>query len=159
MNESQRAELIARYKDGHRVVTEALSGASEAELDAHPVPGEWSAREVVHHLADSETTSAIRLRRLLAEELPVIYGYDQDVYAVILRYNLRDLTPALEQFRTVRATTSQILGAMSDEDWKRPGWHSEHGLYTAETWLDIYAVHAHNHAGQIRRLREALQKK
>jgi hypothetical protein len=48
---------------------------------------------------------------------------------------------------------------MSDEDWKRPGWHTEHGLYTAEMWLDIYSVHAHNHAAQIRRLREALGKK
>ena len=159
VTKNSRQEKIAQYAAGYDEVTKALAGFPREGLVAHPIPGKWSACEIVHHLADSESISAIRLRRLLAEELPVIYGYDQDVYAVILRYNLRDLTPALEQFRAVRATTSQILSAMSDEDWKRPGWHSEHGLYTAETWLDIYAVHAHNHAGQIRRLREALQKR
>jgi hypothetical protein len=45
---------------------------------------------------------------------------------------------------------------MSDEDWQREGTHSESGSYTAENWLTIYAAHAHNHAAQIRRLRDAL---
>ncbi len=45
---------------------------------------------------------------------------------------------------------------MSDEDWSRCGWHSESGLYSAETWLRIYADHAHNHAEQIVRLQGAL---
>ncbi len=44
---------------------------------------------------------------------------------------------------------------MSDADWSRAGTHSESGRYTAEDWLRIYADHAHNHAAQIRRLREA----
>ena len=47
---------------------------------------------------------------------------------------------------------------MSEEDWQRAGWHTEHGLYTPTTWLQIYAVHAHNHAGQIARLKAALTK-
>jgi hypothetical protein len=158
MSKNDRQEKIAHYAAGYNEVAGALEGFPRDALVAHPIPGKWSACEIVQHLADSEAISAIRLRRLLAEEHPVIVGYDQEVYAVILRYNLRDMQPALDQFRAVRATTTQLLGAMSDEDWKRPGWHTEHGLYTAETWLDIYSVHAHNHAAQIRRLREALKK-
>src|SRR5438270_13545620 len=61
---TERRALIDRYAHGHQAVLEALSGATDAELDARPAEG-WSAREVVHHLADSEMTSAIRLRRLL----------------------------------------------------------------------------------------------
>ena len=88
----------------------------------------------------------------------MIQGYDQEAWAVLLRYNLRDHAPALELFRAVRANTSQILNEMSDGDWKRTGWHTESGLYSATTWLQIYAVHAHNHAGQIARLKAALAK-
>jgi hypothetical protein len=153
-----RQEKIAQYAAGYAEVAQALEGFPREALVAHPIPGKWSACEIVHHLADSETISGIRLRRLLAEEYPVIAGYDQEVFAVILRYNLRDLQPAIDQFRAVRATTLQLLNAMSDEDWTRPGWHNEHGLYTADTWLDIYSMHAHNHAAQIRRLHEALKK-
>jgi hypothetical protein len=154
-----RGDKIAQYTQGFREVAEALEGFPHESLVAHPLPGKWSACEIVHHLADSESISALRLRKLLAEEYPVLDAYDQDVYAVILRYNLRDLEPALAQFRAVRENTGPLLEAMSEEDWQRPGWHTEHGVYTAETWLDIYSVHAHNHAAQIRRLREALSRR
>ena len=133
--------------------------AYAASIAAHPIPGKWSAREIVQHLGDSEITSAIRLRRLMSEEYPVIQGYDQETYAILLRYNLRDHGPAFEAFKAARETTTQILREMTDEDWTRRGWHTEMGLYTAQTWLEIYAVHAHNHAGQIDRLREALLEK
>ena len=158
MSKNGRQEKVAQYAAGYDEVEKALHGFPHEALVAHPITGKWSACEIVHHLADSETISGIRLRRLLCEEYPVIAGYDQEVFAVILRYNLRELQPALDQFRATRAATTQILGAMSEEDWKRPGWHTELGLYTAETWLDIYSVHAHNHAAQIRRLHEALKK-
>ena len=72
-----RQALIDQYCEGPGVVTAALAGATDEELDARPAPNEWSAREVVHHLADSEATSYIRIRKLLAEDDPVIYGYDE----------------------------------------------------------------------------------
>jgi hypothetical protein len=156
MTSEDRNRLIAQYAAGYKEVHAALEGFPAAALTAHPFPGKWSAREIVHHLADSESFSAQRLRKLLSEEHPVIQGYDQDAWAVLLRYNLRDHAPALELFRAVRATTAQLLPEMTDEDWKRAGWHMESGLYTASTWLQIYAVHAHNHAAQIARLKAAL---
>ncbi len=158
MTSDERHKLISQYAAGYDEVAKSLHGFPAAAMVAHPFPGKWSAREIVHHLADSESTSALRLRKLLSEEHPVIQGYEQEAYAVLLRYNLREHAPALELFRAARATTAQLLHEMTDEDWKRAGWHSESGLYTAETWLRIYAVHAHNHAAQIARLREALAK-
>lgn len=156
MTPEERQQLIARYADGYAEVSRALEGLSEADLSAHPLPGKWSAREIVQHLADSESISAQRLRKLLVEAHPIIQGYDQEAWAIRLRYNQRDLAPALEAFRAARATTLQLLQAMSAEDWGRGGWHTESGPYSAETWLQIYAAHAHNHAAQIRRLRAAL---
>ena len=158
MDATTRQALIAKYVEGCQVVSDALSGVTDPELDARPAPGKWSAREIVHHLADSEMTSAIRLRRLLAEERPVIHGYDQDAFATRLRYAGRDISPALDALRSARATTLQLLKSMSDEEWRAAGWHTEIGLYTAERWLEIYAEHAHGHAEQIRRLRAALSK-
>ena len=157
MNQEERNELIARYGAGYDEVVDALQGFPTELLTAHPSPGKWSAREIVHHLADSEGTSAIRLRRLLTEERPLIQGYDQDNFAIRLRYNEREIEPALEAFRSARATTAQILNLMTEADWNREGEHSESGRYTPEHWLEIYASHAHNHAAQIRRLRDALR--
>jgi hypothetical protein len=154
MTESKRKELIEKYKDGYRVVAEALAGIEDSQLDTHPAPGKWSPREIVHHLADSEMTSAIRLRLLLAEDRPAIHGYDQDEFARKLYYD-RPYQKSLEAFRFARETTAEILERMTPAEWAREGTHSEHGRYTVERWLEIYAEHAHNHAQQIRAAREA----
>lgn len=158
MTNEERQELIEQYKAGYTEVIRSLEGFDEESLSAHPIPGKWSAREVVQHLADSEMSSAIRLRKLLTEDDPQIQGYDQEFYAKSLRYNERPVEPALDALRSARATTGQILDQMSDADWSRAGTHSESGRYTAEDWLRIYAAHAHNHAAQIRRLRAEMQK-
>ena len=153
-----RRKLIDQYKDGYRAVAEALVGATDEELDAHPAPGKWSAREIVHHLADSEMTAAVRLRLLLAVDRPQIVGFDQDDFARRLHYD-RPIEASLDAFKTARRTTAEILDRMTDPEWAREGTHTEHGRYTVERWLDIYAKHAHNHADQIRLARAAGRKK
>ena len=152
MDAQTRKGLIDRYKDGYRQVADALAGATDAELDAHPALGKWSAREIVHHLADSEMTSAIRLRRLIAEDEPRIDGYEEAEYARRLYYD-RPIQPSLDAFKAARATTADILERMTEGEWQRRGTHSESGPYSVERWLELYAAHAHNHADQIRRAR------
>jgi len=156
MTPEERKALIAKYAAGYEEVVNALDGFPADSLGAHPIPGKWSAREIVHHLGDSETTSAGRLRKLLVEDNALIQGYDQEAFATALRYNERDMAPALEAMRYARESTVQLLDLMTEDDWKRAGTHSESGPYSTEDWLRIYAMHAHNHAAQIRRLREAL---
>ncbi len=156
MTPEERSKLIAQYAAGYDEVVKALEGFPAENLGAHPIPGKWSAREIVHHLGDSESTSAIRLRKLLVEDSPTIEGYDQDQFATKLRYNDRDMQPALEAFRSSRETTVQLLSLMTEDDWKRAGVHTESGPYSAEKWLVIYADHAHGHASQIKRLKDAL---
>ena len=158
MTNEERQQLIARYRGGFDEVTQSIEGITDEDLRARPLAGKWTACEIVHHLADSEMNGAIRLRKLLTEEGTQIQGYDQEIFAARLRYNERDIAPALEAFRAARATTSQILDTMTEDDWAREGTHTESGRYTAEDWLRIYAAHAHNHAAQIRRLREEMGK-
>ncbi|MDQ3526032.1 MAG: DinB family protein [Chloroflexota bacterium] len=156
MDDDRRGKLIEQYRDGYRVITEALEGITNTEMDAREGSQEWSPREIIHHLADSEMTSAIRLRRLLAEETPEIIGYDQEAYARILYYD-RPIEPSLEAFRYARESTAQLLERMTDVEWERAGTHSESGVYSVEGWLEIYAVHAHEHADQIRRARAMVE--
>lgn len=157
MTSAERQQLIKQYELGFDEVERALADFPREQLTARPIPGKWSAAEIVHHLADSEMRAALRLRQLLTEDRPVIQNYDQELYAARLNYNTRDLAPALEAFRGARSTTAQLLAHMADADWAREGVHPEHARYTADNWLEIYAAHAHNHAAQIRRLHEALR--
>jgi hypothetical protein len=142
---------MRRYRDGHRAVVDALEGVTDEELD-RSASGEWTPRMIAHHLADSEMMSAIRLRRLIAEDTPVIHGYDEVAFARTLTSD-RPIQPSLEAMRWARESTAQILERLSDDDWRRVGTHSESGPYSVEGWLEIYAKHGHDHAEQIKRSR------
>jgi hypothetical protein len=157
MDQDERKKLIAMYRDGYAAVVEALLKITPEELEARRAPGRWNAREIVHHLADSEMTSAVRLRRLLAEDRPQIQGYDQDEFARKLHYD-RPHETSLELFKYARLATAELLERLQPADWLREGTHSESGPYSVETWLTIYAQHAHRHARQIREARGAAQK-
>ena len=158
MRTNDRKKLIDQYKDGYRVIAEALTGATEEELDRRPAPEKWSVREIVHHLADSEMTAAMRLRLLIATERPQIVGFDQDEFGRRLYYD-RPIEASVDAFKSARRTTAEILERLTEEQWAREGTHSEHGRYTVERWLEIYAKHAHNHAEQIRVARGEARKK
>ncbi len=153
MDTDTRRQLIEKYKGGHRVVTDALKGLKDRDCDAR-LPGKWSIREIVHHLADSEMLAAVRLRRLVAEDRPGIRATDVGGYVRRLFYD-RPVQNSLELFRVVRASTAEILDRMTDADWAREGVHSETGRFTAEKWLEVFSQHAETHAEQIKRTRTA----
>jgi hypothetical protein len=158
MQPEERAQLIGQYTDGYRVVAQALLKITPGELDARPGPGKWSARQIVHHLADSEMTAAVRFRLLVAEDGPTIKGYDQDRFAGRLHYE-RPHEASLELFRAARAATVELMGCLTEADWLREGTHSEMGRFGLDTWLRVYGPHAHRHADQIRVARGAAVKK
>jgi hypothetical protein len=145
-----RAALLERFASGADDVTEAVAGASDDDLDRRPPSGEWTAREIVHHVADSESMAYIRLRRLIAEDQPIIHGYDEPEWARRLHYD-RPIEASLAVARAVRAASLELLRSLTPAEWERSGTHSESGAYSVDRWLAIYAEHSHEHADQIRR--------
>ena len=81
MTREERAALIKKYSEGYEEVVRSLDGIAPLSMTARPLEGKWSAAEIVHHLADSEMTSAIRIRLLISQDHAVINGYDQDCFA------------------------------------------------------------------------------
>jgi hypothetical protein len=154
MDTGRRRALIEQYRGGVAVVERTLEGISEQELDRTPA-GEWSPRMVVHHLADSETNSYLRLRKLLAESDPQIQGYDEAEFARVLHYD-RPIETSLAVFKAVRDSSSELLDRLSDHDWAKAGTHSESGVYSVDGWLETYADHALAHADQIARARSGV---
>jgi DinB superfamily len=103
MTSAERVELIDRYKQGYAEVATALAGIAAEELNWKPAKSEWSAREVVHHLADSEMIAAVRLRRMLIADDAQLWRYDPDELAVRFTYAERPLEAAMALFQSVRA--------------------------------------------------------
>jgi len=147
----ERDALIEAYASGSDRLEAAIARMPEMARSWRPGPGRWTGHEVVCHCADSEMNAALRIRYLLAEEKPVLQGYDQDRWATVLDYASHPLALALAAVHIARAHTTALLHRVPDSAWSRSGTHTESGAYSAEKWLQTYAEHLETHARQIER--------
>jgi hypothetical protein len=154
---ADRAELLERFRRGPEVVAAALTGAAGSEVDYQPAPDEWSVRQIVAHLADSEIVGTTRFRRTIAEDNPAIEWYDEKAWAEKLDYARRKYSASLETFRRIRSENYDLLNGLAEEAWTRPCAHTKFGPMTLYGLLKTYAEHAESHAMQIRRVREAFK--
>ncbi len=145
------AESIRAYREATELFLVVASALAEDDLDRQPPePDGWTPRMVIHHVADSETNSYVRLRRLLAEPAgTTIQGYDEAQWARALHYD-RPVALSLAVFRAVRDSSAELLDLITPADLARAGVHTDSGPYTLADWLDTYVAHARDHAEQIR---------
>ena len=109
--------------------------------------GEWTAVEVVGHLADSGEIFAERVRRCIEEDRPTLQSFDQDALAAERQNATRD---PMELSRRLTAAHRQIVQLLTaPERRSRPGIHSEHGELDAGHFGAYQAQHAHEHAGEL----------
>src|SRR3990172_6583075 len=137
----ERDRLIRRYAEGPAKLRAALAAVPAEAMQWRPAPGEFSVHEIVCHCADSETNAAARIRYLVAEEKPLILGYDPDNWAAAFDYHSHPLEAALATVDAVRANTVPLLQRLPDSAWDKEATHTESGRYTGIGWLLIYAAH------------------
>ena len=149
--------LIDEYVAGPELLRESIAGMTGVELDAAPVPGKWSTRQVICHLADFEPVYADRMKRVIAEDSPMILGGNPDLFASRLAYAERDLEEELQLITAVRRHVGRILHTISPSDFERQGIHSESGPISLETLLRNITRHIPHHVQFIAEKRAALR--
>ena len=153
MTREERDALVDRYRDGADAFRAALSDLEDAELDERPIDGEWTVREIAHHLADSELNSAVRLRRLIAEDEPVLQGYDETTFVRRLHVT-RAADRQLDRRRRGRSRVDADRSSRRSRRTNGPGRGRtpSRGRTRVEAWLLDYANHPWDHAEQARRV-------
>lgn len=138
-------DLLKQYEKGPDLLKTAVAGVREDQFDQIPVPGKWSIRQVVCHIADFEPVYADRMKRVLVEDNPTMFGGDPDVFAAGLHYEKRSVHEELELISVVRRQMAVILRSTDIEDFQRTGVHSEAGPLTLETLLERITRHIPHH--------------
>ncbi|MEX0728640.1 MAG: DinB family protein, partial [Planctomycetaceae bacterium] len=123
---------------------------------AKPIPGTWSTLEVVCHIADFEPVYADRMKRILAEHLPVVFGGNPDQFAANLAYDARDPAEELELIDVVRQQMARILRTLGPSDFDRVAIHSVAGPMSIEALLHRITGHIPHHVKFIEEKRRAM---
>jgi uncharacterized damage-inducible protein DinB len=151
-NREERNSKIAEIRDAPPIIRAAVQGLNDEQLDTPYRDGGWTARQVVHHLADSHANAYLRFRWLATEDYPTIKTYDQDVWAALPDSRL-PVGSSLKLLEGLHERWVAFLELLPDEAWSRRGMHPERGEVTIDDLLEIYADHGAHHAGQITDLR------
>jgi hypothetical protein len=156
MSFSRKADLIQAFLDGPLEVRRVVAGLTAEQLQARPVPGRWSTLEVVCHLVDSDQAWCHRMKRVIAEERPLIIGYDETRFTATLSYEQHDVQEELALLEGMRRQMARILSGLPEQAWSRTCVHTERGLMTLEEMLHAEVEHIPHHIRHIREKRKAL---
>ncbi len=156
MSHSRFEGLIADYLNGPVQLRRVVADLSQQHLQARPAPGKWSTLEVVCHLVDSEQAWCHRMKRVIAEEKPLLIGYDETRFSAALRYHEQKLEDELALLEGTRRQMARILKGLPESAWARTSIHSERGLMTLEEMLQAEVDHIPHHIRHINAKRQAL---
>ena len=133
-------------------VREVVAGLSDEQLDSPYRPEGWTARQVVHHLADSHINSYIRFKLGLTEEHPTIRTYHEERWAE-LEDSRAPVQISLTLLEAIHSRWALLLRSFADEDWARTVHHPDMGSMRLDVLLAFYAWHGRHHIAHIKSLR------
>lgn len=148
---------IEAQRKAPKRVKKLVKGLSEKQLSKRPAEGQWSIKEIIGHLVDSEFVNGTRVRFIAAHDRPAIPSYDENLFAARLGNERARTKDLLEAFAAVRAANLGLLERLPKGAMDRVGIHSERGEESIRTIVAIFAGHDHIHERQIERVREFLK--
>ena len=147
---------ISLYAAGSTILRKAVEGVAQQKLNIRIAPGTWSIQEIVVHMIDSDLAATHRMRRIAAEEMPLLVSYDEDAFIARLAAEKTDIAEALDLFDANRTFTARWLRTLESSAFARSGIHTQRGKVTLGEILAIYTHHLEHHMVFIEGKRKAL---
>lgn len=152
------ADAIDRFEAGATVPAAAIAGLTSAELNSVPVPGTWSIQQIIVHLWESDLAAVHRMRRVIAEDLPLLISYDESAAATALFYEHEDLARVCRLFEDQRRLMAAVLRRLPESAFARVGIHNTRGKISLAEFVELYVEHLRGHLKHLVRKRELLAK-
>jgi uncharacterized damage-inducible protein DinB len=150
--------VIEQFEGGGEKLRQAIAGLSREDLLAFPVPGTWSIQQIVIHLMDSELIGIDRMKRIIAEDNPLLIGYDETKFSQRLFYDQQSAEVAATMVDLARREFSKVLRKLPEEAFARAGIHNETGKVTLGEMVAKYVHHLDHHLRFVHEKRAKLGK-
>lgn len=141
----EMASLPQRLADITRRVDEQRLDTSSGD--------EWSARVVLAHLRDEESSVfRLRVERMVSEDEPVFAPFPPESWLEHRRRDRDNLRELLADLALQRKASVNLLSRLTTSAWARAGHHPDRGRFTVESWVDYWLQHDRDHVAQVERL-------
>lgn len=150
---SRTINLIRRYESAPGDLIASVDGLSDKNLDRRLDPKKWTIRQQVHHLADAELNLVCRMKKIIAEDNPLLIAFDQNKWTDSLLYTRTSVEGSIALFYTLRASMTPVLKSLKDSDFTRTGIHSEDGKVTLLAVFEHAVEHCEHHLKVIEKIK------
>lgn len=150
---TERGALIARIETLPARLRSVVEKLTPAQLETPYREGGWTARQVVHHLADSHTHIVLRFKYALTVDGATITSYPEEIWATLPDYS-SPVELALDVIAAQHAKWAWLLRRLADADFERAFQHPENGRVTLDRALGLYAWHGDHHLAHVKLVSE-----
>ena len=141
---SDLEELPNQIRNEIEYFTEEMLGTSYK-------PEGWTARQVVHHVADSHMNAYIRFKLALTEDIPTIKPYIESRWAELPEAKTSPCEISLDLLDSLHRRFVIMLRKMKAEDFERKFYHPDTKKeMILKNVLGLYSWHGQHHLGHIR---------
>jgi hypothetical protein len=142
--------FIERIENLPREIEKVINSMTVKQLDTRYRQGGWTARQVVHHIADSHTNAYIRFKWTITESTPTIKAYDEKAWAETPETKL-DPVISIELLKALHAKWSAMLRRLSPSDFQKEFLHPETKKHMRlDRMTAMYAWHGEHHFGHLK---------
>lgn len=150
MTRDERRKMLESFGRAPALLSTFLRQMPKKMWLFKPAPDRWSIHEIILHLADSEASSYMRCRLLIAEPELAIADFDAARWAGNLGYFHQSTREALEIIRRLRKMTYQLLVAVPEAVWSNTVENPKEGAISLEVWIERQERHIPHHIEQMR---------
>jgi DinB superfamily len=150
MTHDERRKMLESFGRAPALLAATLRQLPKKMWLYKPAPERWSIHEIILHLADSEASSYVRCRRLIAEPGVEVPEFDPARWAGNLGYFHQSTREALEIIRRLRKMTYQLLIAVPEPVWSHTTECPKEGAISLESWIERQERHIPHHMEQMR---------
>ena len=149
MDSVTRKQLLESFGAAPGQLKSALNKIDPKIWPLAPDIQEWSIRQIIFHLTDSEANYYVRFRKAIAESGGIVVGFDQNLWTDTLDFAGRSTDESVELFRLLRTSSYHLLTQLPETAWANFVQHSERGKLTLENLLSVAENHITDHLKQI----------
>jgi uncharacterized damage-inducible protein DinB len=154
LDEKTRADLIRVIEEAPVKLSEAVAGLTNEQLDTPYRPEGWTARQVVHHLADANMNFFFRAKLALTETEPTVKPFEEEGWAELPDSKMLPVDVSIALIEQLNRRLVFLLRSIPAADFARTYRHPVNGVWTLDAALSFFAWHNLHHTAHITRLRE-----
>ena len=134
-----------RLKTQHLALLHIISGIGDDILMAEKIPGKWSIKDNISHLARYQYVFLDRVNQMIHSELLIFEPYKAENDPEFEVWREKDIKTLTNHLEAERKHIYETITEFSHTDLNKTGIHRKYGRMNIIQWTEFFLLHEAHH--------------